>query len=163
MVRKEHLNLLRKLAWNFHQSTNIPFDDFYSEALLAYCEVLDSKKFDPTRGIKFTTWLWSIVCNKLIDYLHQEQKHLYVDYDVDLSFDVEYEYFAENNLNTEQREMIHEILDHFDVFDALKPKFARGEVVRRLREKNWKEPVLWDTLRSLRAEINQMENLSIII
>ena len=163
MVRKDHLNLLRKLAWSFHESTRLPFEDFYSEAVLAYCEALESKKFNRNRGIKFTTWLWMVVRNKLVDYLHQEQKHLHVDYAIDFSFNVEYEYFAENNLSSNQREMIQEILEYFEVFDVLKPKFARGEVIRRLRDKNWTEPLLWDTLRSLRKEINQIENLSIII
>ena len=68
----ENINLLRKLAWSFHKTTGLDWDDLFQEAALAYFEGLQT--YDPDRGA-ISTHIWLIVTSRLRDYLRQEQKY----------------------------------------------------------------------------------------
>jgi hypothetical protein len=66
----ENINLLRKIAWNFHKSTGLDWDDLFSEAVNAYYQVLDD--YEPSKG-KITTFLWIGVSNGLKNYLKKQK------------------------------------------------------------------------------------------
>lgn len=62
----EHIDLIRKIAWSFHRSTGLEWEDLFQEAALAYLEGM--KTYDPQKG-KITTHLWHCMSNRLTSYL----------------------------------------------------------------------------------------------
>jgi DNA-directed RNA polymerase specialized sigma subunit len=72
LIRKEHLNLIRKIAWSFYSSTGIEWQELFSEASLQYCEAL--KSYDPEKG-RITTHLWNCIKSGLINFVKKENKY----------------------------------------------------------------------------------------
>lgn len=68
----KHINLLRKIAWSFHQTSKLDFDDLFQEAYLAYDKAL--KNYDPDKG-KLTTFIWYCIHSHLKNYLKEENKY----------------------------------------------------------------------------------------
>jgi len=68
----KNINLLRKIAWSFHQSTGLDWDDLFQEAYIAYDKAL--RTYDPTRG-KITTHVWYCVHSHLKNYLKEEKQY----------------------------------------------------------------------------------------
>jgi len=73
------MNLIRKVAWSFHQTTGIPYEDLFSEACLAYCQSVS--QYTRERKIKRVTWSFIFMKRKLIDYCRKENNyHLRVEF-----------------------------------------------------------------------------------
>ena len=54
---ESHHNLLRATAWKISKNWYIPYDEVLGECYLIFCEAVE--KFDSSRGIKFSTFLYS--------------------------------------------------------------------------------------------------------
>jgi len=67
-----NLNLIRKIAWSFHRSTGIDWDDLFQEAVLAYLEAERTHK--PDRG-KMTTHAWTCITNRLKNYIKEQEDY----------------------------------------------------------------------------------------
>lgn len=67
------IGLLRELAWSFHKSTGLDWDDLFQEAALAYLEAY--KGYDKSKG-KVTTYMWHVITSRLIDYVRREKKQM---------------------------------------------------------------------------------------
>lgn len=59
----EHIDLIKKFAWTFHKTTGIEWNELFSEALLAYCEAINS--YDNEKKTKESSWVFVCVQNKL--------------------------------------------------------------------------------------------------
>ena len=91
---EKHINLIKKLAWSFHRSTGIEFDDLFQEAYLAYDYAL--KTYDPKKG-KITTYMWWCIVAQLKRYIYKQEEYkckkyqegviLSIDETVDIPFD----------------------------------------------------------------------------
>ena len=66
------LKVLRQMAWKLHTQSGHDLEDLFSEACLQY--LLLRPKFNPDKGVKFTTFIWNAVWNALIDYLRTESR-----------------------------------------------------------------------------------------
>ena len=66
-----NIDLIRKIAWSFHWTTNEDWDDLFQEAALAYCEAL--KTYNPNKG-KITTYMWHCISSHLVNYLRLQEK-----------------------------------------------------------------------------------------
>lgn len=81
----QDINLIRKIAWSFHHTSGLDWDELFSEALVCYVEALDN--YDPDKGTKLSTYMWNVITNYLKTYLEREQKHRTVSIDdTDLMF-----------------------------------------------------------------------------
>lgn len=68
----ENINLLRKIAWSFHHSTGLEWDDLFQEAYLAYRYALEH--YDPNKDIKMSAFIWIHVSNQLRTYYQKERE-----------------------------------------------------------------------------------------
>lgn len=68
----EDLNLLRKIAWSFHKSTGLDWDDLFQESYLAYRYALEH--YDPKSNVKISAFIWIHVKNQLNSYYEKELK-----------------------------------------------------------------------------------------
>jgi len=67
----EHLGLIQKIAWSFHLTTGLSFEDLVSEGIVAYQTGLED--YDPKKGA-ITTFMWNHISNKLKEYIKKERK-----------------------------------------------------------------------------------------
>lgn len=67
----ENINLLRKIAWSFHKSTGLDWDDLFQESYLAYRYALEH--YNPDKDIKITAFIWIHVSNQLKSYYQKEK------------------------------------------------------------------------------------------
>jgi DNA-directed RNA polymerase specialized sigma24 family protein len=67
----ENINLIRKIAWSFHKTSQLDYDDLFQEAYLAY--VYGLKTYDPTKGY-LSTHLWNHITNQLKTYAKKERE-----------------------------------------------------------------------------------------
>lgn len=67
----ENIKLLKKVAWSFHKTTGLPWEDLFQEAAYAYC--MSIKNYDPNRGA-ISTHVWHSITNHLRNYLKEEFK-----------------------------------------------------------------------------------------
>jgi hypothetical protein len=74
----ENINLLRKIAWSFHKTTGMDWDDLFQEAAYAYC--ISMEDYKPEKGA-LSTHVWSCILNHLRNYLKEEMKqHGHLEY-----------------------------------------------------------------------------------
>jgi DNA-directed RNA polymerase specialized sigma subunit len=71
----EDINLLRKIAWTFHQSTGLDWDDLFQEAYLAYRYAIDH--YDTNKKVKLSVFIWIHVTNQLRTYHKDELNFTY--------------------------------------------------------------------------------------
>ena len=86
----ENVGLIRKIAWSFHQTTGVDFEDLFSEASYLYCKAL--KEYDPSRG-SITSYYAYYIHHRLINYLKQQEGFKCKKYNDELGFidDIEIE------------------------------------------------------------------------
>ena len=71
---ESYQNMLRKLAWSFSHTTGQPFEDLLSVGYLAYLTA--KEKYQGGNGAQFSTYLYAVVKNALIDFCRAEQDEL---------------------------------------------------------------------------------------
>jgi hypothetical protein len=128
LIRENHLNLIRKIAWSFHNSTRIDWQELFSEAALAYCEALE---YYPREKKKTASVLWSFMKSRLIEYITKEREYYfplnYLEGNFDFSEDPYYSF------------EYHPLLSSEETMQAAK-KAMRNEKTTRLRlntQYNW--------------------------
>lgn len=67
----ENYNLIRKIAWSFHQSTGLDWDDLVQEAYIAY--IYAKEHYDPNKKISLATFVWIHMTNHLKTYYQKEK------------------------------------------------------------------------------------------
>jgi hypothetical protein len=121
MKQTDNLNLVRKIAWEFHLSTGLDWEDLFSEASVAYVEAV--RIHDPERS-SITTFIWWSVCSHLKNYLKKENK--YRDFTVlcDTYFDESAEGVSEDKLLSSMVSSIDRAIDESRFFDSLTEEAA---------------------------------------
>ncbi len=149
-------NIINKLAWSFHNTTGIEFEELKSEATLAYMEGLQTYKND--KGMKVTSWCYRIVKQKLIDFCQAELKNksiagLYLEdvkqdlkdtftYDVRAREDIEE---VLNVLPKIAKDYISIFVEKYDLLCDKKPKLIRGEISREMNRQGLKYEYIWQS------------------
>ena len=153
----QHINMIRKQAYSFHQTTGISYSELYAEASVLYYESM--KKWDKKKSSLFT-WSYLRIRNGLIDFCRNEQKYLYVDIPenfelgyLDRNFDKK-----ENHLLTLFSGKCKEIVDILLTDEAidiqLPPKKVRGQIVEELKRRGWKQADIWKNISEVKSIIN---------
>lgn len=133
----ENLNLIRKIAWSFHNSTGEEWDDLFQEAALAYCEAL--KTYDPTKG-KITTYMWWCISSHLKNYLKLEEKqngHTCSEEEIveqqAISFKLSFD-----NLSKDAQQVADMVLSNPGRFLSDDPQCAREKIAKAVfKENQW--------------------------
>ncbi|MBS3776755.1 MAG: hypothetical protein KGY70_16275 [Bacteroidales bacterium] len=155
LIRKQHLNLIRKIAWSFHNTTGLDWDDLFGEASLGYCEAVNS--YNPGKGAKLTTWIYSCVQKKLINYCKYENR---VNHNIslqDMPKDVLIDPIPYVELEVSMPKAVREIADIVlqtpHLYLSLPRTMARPLIAEKMmRYNNW-------TWSETQKAIKRMENL----
>ena len=140
----ENINLIRKIAWSFHNSTGEEWDDLFQEASLAYCEALET--YDPKKG-KITTYMWWCITSHLKNYLKLQNKqteHTCSEEEIVIhpsaSFKISFE-----NLSKDAQQMAEMVLNEPGKFLSETPQCARKKIAQTAyKEKGWS----WNKIRT---------------
>lgn len=154
----EHINLIRSIAWNFHRTTGIQWQELFSEACLAYCESL--KSYNPKKSAS-TTWAYHAMKNALINFCKRESEHR-TPYGVEEWFESSslpaYEFFEDLSLLSEDTQkiirMVRKNPRRYVNRKVNTPRKSLGRIKRDLREqKKWSWPRIWRAMYMLRVEL----------
>ena len=155
------LNLIRKIAWSFHKTTGIEYDELFSEACLAY--VREKQNHDPVKS-EFSTFIWNICRNHLITYCQEQyrEKHARIPEDFEpgskTTSTEETVFFLDTieNLSQEAQTICQMIFESPTEYLSLnRPKFARGYLKDKLRKMGWTWESIWDGFREIKNVLNE--------
>jgi len=149
---QENINLIRKIAWSFHHSTGLEWDDLFEEACVGF--LISYDRYDSNKS-KLSTWTFHTVRNHLIDYCRKNSKK-WSSLSL-LPFEPEDPKHQEpcfledlmNSLSGDAKEVVQTIMEAPSDFFTLPPKMARGKIRDFLREKGWKWQDIWDGMREV--------------
>lgn len=150
----ENINLIRKLAWNFHKKTGIEWEELFSQATLAYCEAMRS--YMPEYGRK-STWAYHCLYKDLISFCKREHRFKHPEgIDDWYSTHEEFEeiFPVERKLSPITKEIVEMVLQDPKRYNIQPPLKAIGQIRKDLREvKKWTWPKVEEGMRTLRAEL----------
>jgi DNA-directed RNA polymerase specialized sigma24 family protein len=66
----KNINLIRKVAWSFHQTTGLDWDDLFQESAIAYLEALQT--YNKRKG-QLSTYTWHCMLSRLRNYWRLEK------------------------------------------------------------------------------------------
>ncbi len=145
----ENINLLRKIAWSFHKSTGLNWDDLFSEACWLYCKALNS--YNPSKG-KLSTYVWWLVSSELKDYVkrYRLEKELCCFFeDSKKDYPVSYSYFFES-LSNEAQTIAKLILTTPNKFVVLSSDKIEERIEHIMRRRGWSEKKIQSGLNDLK-------------
>jgi RNA polymerase sigma factor (sigma-70 family) len=65
--------LIIERALSFHNTSGLDKEDLIAQGNLIFC--MAKKKYDPKRKVKFATYLYTALNNRLFSYVQNQQKH----------------------------------------------------------------------------------------
>lgn len=145
------LNLIRKIAWSFHASTKVDYDDLFQEAATAYCEAV--QRFSEKKKSKFTTFAYIYMRNALIDFTKHCKEFMYFE---DISEKYVSETFQSNKIELTDlfkddcKVLVDRVLEYPHDYLDKPPKMARGQLIRELVEEGYTVNRAWAALREVR-------------
>ena len=157
---EDHMRLVQSIAWSFHFTTGLPFEDLYSEACLQYCR--SKRAFNRSKEAKFTTYLTARVNKQLVDYAKRENRILFSSLESasEKGQTPVYEYWEWYKPDVQT--LVDMVRNSNGEISGVPPKMARGVIYRGLREQGWSWPRIWDALRETKRTLNEMQIGSII-
>jgi len=167
MLQNE-LNLLRHLAWSFHRTTGIEYDELFSQATLTYCELISgnlcgAEEHDPTIS-KHTTYVYHIIRNHLIWWCDYQFRRMPVDVDIDylpVTTVPVYEYFS--NMDPDVKKAFEILVSMFENEDFTNGRAAKSRLTYELRQRGWAWGRIEKTLKKAKEYVNQTEVGGIIL
>lgn len=67
-----HLKMIKKIAYSFHVSTGIEFEDIYQQACVEWIDKVHT--WDSSK-CKISTYMWNVLVNNLTTYTNKLKKH----------------------------------------------------------------------------------------
>lgn len=155
----KYINLLRHLAWSFHYSTGVDWKELYSEAVTCYFETIN--QFDKNKGKKESVWVYLCVRNGLINFCKEEKKHC-IRKDIEEVWD-QCVYFQQESFeiseqfSPDSKFIIEMVLSNPERYEETGHRKAQGQISRDLYDlKGWKYTRVWESVRVLRKELNNL-------
>jgi len=162
----EHAPMIKRIAWSFHHTTGLDYDELYAEACLAYCEA--SKTFNSEKYQKLTTYAYPIIVNALRAFIIKEKKQHPETKDMGIfeaAYTPMYEFFT--NVSEDLKKVANIIFSNENLIEQMEqvpPKMARGIFVRHLKENYGYNPEKgWRISENVRKELTQIEIGNIIL
>lgn len=149
----KNINLIRKIAWSFHRTTRLEWDDLFQEAALAYLEALPG--YNPEKG-RITTYMWRCITSRLKDYLKEERKYkqpICSIEDVNVDRPVAYTPLSES-LSNDAQSITDIIRSTPKKFIALTPQLAKRRVIKIMIRKGWSRTRVWRSIQELKLVLN---------
>ncbi|NCC56375.1 MAG: sigma-70 family RNA polymerase sigma factor [Synergistales bacterium] len=164
-LTKKHIGQIRKIAWNFHNTTGVDVEELISEGCLAF--VKDLEKYDPEKAALSTYTHW-VVTSHLKNYLRKCSQNRATAYDDEIMELIPFEgtnaeQYLENEdtladilraLSPKGFEVVDMVLSNPEDFLGITSRGARGKIQGKLRAMGWKWNDIWDSIREVKQVVN---------
>ncbi len=151
MDNLKNINLVRKVAWSFHNTTGIDFEELFDVALMNYVEYVQ-KTYDENKG-KFSYWAYRNMEQTLINYCKGKQRQPKTqdinENDAVFEFHEKFEDLL-NEMPSDCKLISRLILLCPEDLANYPPKIARGKVVKLLREEGWTWERIWGGMKEMK-------------
>lgn len=134
----ENIDLIRKIAWVYHNRTRIDFEDLFQEAYLAHRKALTS--YVPENGA-LTTHVWNCMEKHLINLHWHERKQV-----TSRSIDVDEFMYPHNNpnpfwlaLTPDAQSIAEAVLIAPTAFIWRNPTEVKQRITKVFRRKGWSD------------------------
>ena len=157
------MNMIRKIAWSFHHTTGLEFEDLYAEGCLWYCVSLPKYTQSKRKNVvKCSTYVYQEIQFHLLNYARKQHRHavVYVDQE-DPAWTPQYEYYA-NGIHRDVLRVMRMATDHDTPIPWSHPKVARDALREALREVGWTNQRIRDAIRETKKTINEIDVACII-
>ena len=148
----ENIKLIRKIAYSFHATTGLEYEELLGEATVAYYEA--RKMHEPEKGA-LSTWTWTYMHNRLLYYLQTQarwERNNYKNPKTDSHWEDSHFLLEFMDELPEDSKLVCEmILDSPREFFGNTQKETMGQVEARLRELGW----AWKNIRGCLKEIKK--------
>lgn len=148
------MNLIRSLAWKFYKSSQVNWDELFSEACLAYCTY--ASKWDPSKGMKLTSYVYLAIKHELINFCKKEHRNENLEgiekWSGDTSYEPEYEFFHKTINHSEDVQFILDLLKSDPVKYSKRPTKPSGMLWKELLEKGWSELRITHGIKQLKCD-----------
>ena len=164
-------NLARKLAWSFHHTTGLEFEDLYQEACLAYCWAERDSNYDP-RKAAFTSFAYmcmrSHLCNIVTKCRADASRRFPTDtiallndweaIDNAPAPDEELEFREQlGELSKEARFVIRLVFESPHEYLCLTSREAQAKIRQYLRDQGWSWVDIQKTLKEIKGLLRQTD------
>ncbi len=147
------INLIRKIAWSFHKSTGVDFEELMSEATLAYLEA--EQDYNPETNNKKSVFVWIRMRNALINFCKNEQKQRIFNGNPPQYGREDHYFFEIFDAFPENCKKIAEIVINSPI-DLIAFPNAKEMVVNELRKEGWAWSKIWDGMRDMKKQLNSI-------
>lgn len=127
-------NLVKSLAWKFHRSTGLEFEELCSEGNLAF--VIATKTYEDTKGTQFSTWAYHCIKNRLIDFCKRNPRYTQLAEDYDEAAK-EYVASLDTPRTTVARAIREMVLGAPEIYSETSPCKAKTVLKKQLRTMGW--------------------------
>lgn len=127
--------LIYSIAWGFTNGNPQLFEELHSEATLAYLEA--EQKYDPTKGVLFTTYIWQCMRNRLIDFTKKENQYFPTDEFPEIGYETVPFFEIYDSLSDRAKQVVDHILKHMENYNDLTPWQVRGKIGKELMDLGW--------------------------
>ena len=158
------MNLIYNRAWSFHRTTGLELQELLSEATLAY---LEAERTYSSTSVKFTTYAYTCINNRLTSYCEEWKKHSIIedpyekmDWNKSICHIGQFMELNMGKFSKPIREMMTIIFESQDDYDLNFSRKNRGAIVQLLKSKGWPWEKIWksfDELKNLLKQIPENE------
>ena len=145
----ENINLLRRIAWDYHCASGFEWEELFQEACIAYLESLPS--YDTSRAC-LSTFIWCAVSSHLKNFLQKETKYRGL-----VNIDEAPERYVEAysfHINTRIQEVVDVMGELPLSLSPEKKKQDRSLITKALLSRGWRYADIWRTYRQIKLMIN---------
>lgn len=156
---EDYMDMMRRIAWSFHRTTGLPFDDLFSNACVTFVRYKD--RCDSKKG-KASTLLWNAIKQDLICYCEEQQRKAFTVNGEDLEPLLPAPYGPEEDLSFKETldSLSDEAKQVVEMIFASPQEFLEAgakvtSVKNKLREQNWSWPKIGRTIREIKMTLNE--------
>lgn len=154
----QYINMVRNIAWSFHRTTGIEWEELFSEAMLAYTEMITNDSYNPDKA-KRSTWIYSKLRNHLITFCNQQKRFVSQCEELPIQPADVFErlvFLEQFEFNDDLKTIINMILDSPHEY-LMVNKVRRNSVTtlkKQLRKIGWNYSRIGDGMREIRQVLN---------
>jgi len=148
---------IARQCWSWVRLTGMDFDEAFAEASLIFAECV--QRWEPGKGAKFGTYLWSAVKRGLNSATSRARRDLYSDVIEDMALtemtpSERYE-FVEclQKLPTDARAICEMIFEDPWEFIRDTPRKSRAAIIQHLRDREWSWSRIYGNMGAIKAAL----------
>ena len=155
-----NIRIPQKIAWSFHRTTGIEWEELYSEAVIAYLEAISI--FDPAKG-KLTTLTYEQIRNRLCTFCRKQnalESRLAKGEPIPQTH-------SQDHASVFRTAVFHEMMDGSDstkkIFELIMKnphKYmkwgGRGEIKKQLRKLGWTWREIWAGISEMKEALKRI-------